>query len=216
MERLTLACGGSPIHSLQDMDPTQLGYAGKVSQVTLGDDKFTFVEDCPHAKSCTILLQGPNQHSLTQFKDALKDGMRALKNAVEDKAVVPGAGAFEVATSVYLKNEVIPKQTGKAKLGIEAFADALMIIPKTLAENSGLDVQSTMLKLREEREQSDLMVGLDVKTGDAILPEDQGIWDNVRVKRQSLYLSTILASQLLLVDEVMRAGKQMGRPQMEE
>ena len=88
MERLTLACGGSPIHSLEDMEEEQLGYAGKVSQVTLGEDKFTFVEDCKHAKSCTLLLQGPNQHSLNQAKDAVKDGLRALKNALEDKAVV--------------------------------------------------------------------------------------------------------------------------------
>jgi T-complex protein 1 subunit zeta len=211
MERLTLACGGSPIHSLQDMDESQLGFAGKVSQVTLGDDKFTFVEDCQHAKSCTLLLQGPNQHSLNQSKDAVKDGMRALKNALEDKAVVPGAGAFEIATYMHLRDVIIPKTSGKTKLGIQAFADALLIVPKTLAENSGLDVQTSMLELQEERSKSGLMVGLDVKTGEAISPQDQGIWDNVRVKRQSLYLSTVLASQLLLVDEVMRAGKQMGK-----
>ena len=103
------------------------------------------------------------------------------------------------------------------KLGIQAFSDALLIVPKTLAENSGLDVQTTLLELQEERTNSGLMVGLDVKTGKPILPEDQGIWDNVRVKRQSLYLSTVLASQLLLVDEVMRAGKQMGKqPAMDE
>lgn len=217
MERLTLACGGTPIHSLTDMEASQLGFAGKVSQVTLGEDKFTFVEDCLHAKSCTLLLQGPNTHSLSQSKDAVKDGLRALKNALEDKAVVPGAGAFEIATSLYLRNTVMPNQTGKAKLGIQAFADALLIIPKTLAENSGLDVQTTLLTLEDERIKSGLMIGLDIKTGDAVLPEDLGIWDNVRVKRQSLYLSTVLASQLLLVDEVMRAGKQMGKqPAMEE
>lgn len=212
MERLTLACGGSPIHSLQDLDASQLGWAGKVSQVTLGDDKFTFVEDCGQsAQSCTLLLQGPNQHSLNQTKDAVKDGLRALKNALEDQALVAGAGAFEVAVAAHLNNEIIPKCTGKAKLGMQTFADALLIIPKTLAENSGLDVPTTLLKLQEEHAASKMLVGLDVKTGEAILPGDEGIWDNVRVKRQSLYLSTVLASQLLLVDEVMRAGKQMGK-----
>ena len=211
MDRLTLACGGSPIHSLQDMEESQLGYAGKVSQVTLGEDKFTFVEDCANAKSCTLLLQGPNSHSISQTKDAVKDGLRALKNALEDKSVVPGAGAFEIATSLYLKNKVLPSTKGKSKLGIQAFADALLIIPKTLAENSGLDIQTTLLNLQEERESTEMLVGVDVKTGEPILPEDEGIWDNVRVKRQSLYLSTVLASQLLLVDEVMRAGKQMGK-----
>ena len=70
-----------------------------------------------------------------------------------------------------------------------------------------------MLKLQDEHASTNMLVGLDVKTGEAILPSDEGIWDNVRVKRQSLYLSTVLASQLLLVDEVMRAGKQMGAKQ---
>jgi len=217
MERLTLACGGSPIHSLQDIEESQLGYAGKVSQVTLGEDKFTFVEDCKKAKSCTMLLQGPNEHSLNQAKDAIKDGLRALKNGLEDNAVVSGAGAFEVATAMHLQKNILTTVKGKQKLGIQAFIDALLIIPKTLADNSGLDVQDTLLKLQDEHASSNMLVGLDVKTGEAILPSDEGIWDNVRVKRQSLYLSTVLASQLLLVDEVMRAGKQMGaQPPMDE
>jgi len=217
MERLTLACGGSPIHSLQDIEESQLGYAGKVSQVTLGEDKFTFVEDCKKAKSCTMLLQGPNEHSLNQAKDAIKDGLRALKNGLEDNAVVSGAGAFEVATAMHLQKNILTTVKGKQKLGIQAFIDALLIIPKTLADNSGFDVQDTLLKLQDEHASSNMLVGLDVKTGEAILPSDEGIWDNVRVKRQSLYLSTVLASQLLLVDEVMRAGKQMGKqPPMDE
>jgi T-complex protein 1 subunit zeta len=157
-------------------------------------------------------LQGPNEHSITQAKDAIKDGLRALKNALEDQAVVPGAGAFEIAAYQHLMQEILPATKGKTKLGIQAFADALLIIPKTLAENSGLDVQTTLLQLQEERADTKMMIGLDVSTGDAMLPQDEGIWDNVRVKRQSLYLSTVLASQLLLVDEVIRAGKQMGKP----
>jgi T-complex protein 1 subunit zeta len=85
MERLTLACGGSPIHSIEDMDANQLGFAGKVSEVTIGEDKFTFVEECRHPKSCTLLLRGPNKHTIDQIKDGLRDGLRAVKNAVEDK-----------------------------------------------------------------------------------------------------------------------------------
>lgn len=211
MERLTLACGGSPIHSVEDLDPAQLGYAGKVSEVTIGDDKFTFVEECRFPKSCTLLLQGPNAHSIDQIKDAVRDGLRATKNAVEDGAVVPGAGAFELAASMHLRDTVVKATKGRAKLGVEAFAEALLVIPKTLAENSGLDVQECILKLQDERQESGLAVGLDCTTGDPMIPADEGVWDNVRVKRQCLYLSTILACQLLLVDEVMRAGKQMGK-----
>jgi T-complex protein 1 subunit zeta len=74
-----------------------------------------------------------------------------------------------------------------------------------------LDVQTYMLNLQEERESTQMLVGLDVKTGEPMLPHEEGVWDNIRVKRQSLYLPTVLASQLLLFDEVMRAGKQMGK-----
>lgn len=211
MERLTLACGGSPIHSIEDMDASQLGFAGKVSEVTIGEDKFTFVEECKHPKSCTLLLQGPNKHTIEQIKDAVRDGMRALKNAVEDKAVVPGAGAFELAASIHLRDVVAKSTRGRAKIGVQAYADALLVIPKTLAANSGFDVQDSILKLTDERESSGLSVGLDCDSGEPMIPADQGIWDNVRVKRQCLYLSTVLANQLLLVDEVMKAGKQMGK-----
>jgi len=211
MERMTLACGGSPIHSLEDLDPSQLGFAGKVMEATIADEKFTFVEECKVPKSCTILLQGPNSHTIAQIKDAIRDGLRAVKNAIEDKAVVPGGGAFEIAAALHLRENTVKSTQGRAKLGVEAYAEALLIIPKILAENSGFDVQDSILLLTEERESSGLAVGLDCESGDAMIPADQGVWDNVRVKRQSLYLSTVLANQLLLVDEVMRAGKQMGR-----
>ncbi|CAN0381662.1 unnamed protein product, partial [Hapterophycus canaliculatus] len=71
----------------------------QVHEETLGDDKFTFVEDVRHPRSCTILIKGPNDHTIAQIKDAIRDGLRAVKNTIDDQAVVPGAGAFEVATS---------------------------------------------------------------------------------------------------------------------
>lgn len=210
MERLSLACGGSPIHSIEDIDKNQLGFAGKVSEITLGEDKFTFVEECKHPKSCTLLLQGPNEHIINQVKDAVRDGLRAVKNTIEDHAVIPGAGAFELAAAVYLREKVVKKTKGRAKLGVMSFAESLLIIPKILAENSGYDVQDSILQLSDEREASGLPVGLNCHTGKPMIPGDEGIWDNVRVKRQCLYLSTVLTNQLLLVDEVMRAGKLMG------
>lgn len=213
MERLTRACGGTPIHSVDDVSPDMLGWAGRVSEAILGEDKFTFVEDCRHPRSCTLLLRGPNAHTIEQIKDAVRDGLRAVKNALEDKAVVPGAGAFEIAAASHLRQVVAKATRGRAKLGVEAYAEALLIVPKTLAENSGFDVQDCILKLTDEREASngDLAVGIDVYSGEPMIPADEGIWDNVRVKRQCLHLATVLANQLLLVDEVMRAGKNMGK-----
>merc|ERR1712226_1760099 len=100
---------------------------------------------------------------------------------------------------------------GKPRLGVEIYANALLITPKTLLENSGLDVQDKLLKLIAEREsKQQIPVGVNVTTGDPLDASFEGIWDNYRVKKQTLTLTTVLAQQLLLVDEVIRAGKQMG------
>jgi T-complex protein 1 subunit zeta len=210
MERLTLACGGVPVNSVDDLEADVLGWAGKIREETLGEDKFTFVEDVKLGKSCTILIRGPNKHTMEQIKDATRDGLRAVKSAIEDKALVPGAGSFEVAAYRMLLRRKMAV-SGRAKLGIEAFANSMLIIPKTLAENSGFDVQDSIIKLEEEQERSDEAVGLDLNTGEVFLPASEGIWDSYTVKKQTLNLSTILATQLLLVDEVMKAGKSMGK-----
>mmetsp|Transcript_20942 Transcript_20942/g.30010 ORF Transcript_20942/g.30010 Transcript_20942/m.30010 type:complete len:543 (+) Transcript_20942:43-1671(+) len=210
MERLTLACGGSPVNSVEDLEVDMLGWAGKLREETLGEDRFTFVEDVRMGKSCTLLVRGPNKHSLEQIKDAARDGLRAVKMALEDRALVPGAGAFEIAAHRMLMRR---KQavSGRAKLGVEAFAQALLVVPKTLAENSGFDVQDSLIRVQEEQERSETAAGLDLSLGEPFLPAAEGVWDSVSVKRQALNLSTVLATQLLLVDEVMKAGKSMGK-----
>ena len=82
------------------------------------------------------MIKGPNNHTIAQIKDALRDGLRAVKNAIEENCVVPGAGAFEVACCRHLR-EFKKTVKGRAKLGVQAMSDALLIIPKTLASNSG-------------------------------------------------------------------------------
>ena len=157
MERLALACGGVALNHLDDIQESQLGYAGVVYEHVLGENKYTFVEECKVPQSVTILMKGPNKHTLTQIKDAVRDGLRAINNAIEDKALIPGencvnffwsffskgvtgAGAFEVTAHKQLmayKDSV----KGKSRLGIGAYAEALLIIPKVLATNSGFDAQ---------------------------------------------------------------------------
>jgi len=211
MERLTRACGGVPVNSVEDLTPEVLGKAGLVYTQTLGEQKYTFVEKVENPFSCTIFIRGPNKHTILQVKDACRDGIRAVYNAIGDKCLVPGGGAFEVYAYRHLmkfKDTV----AGKPKLGVQAFAEAVLIIPKTLAENSGLDPQDAVLALADAQNEG-LVVGLDLVTGDPMDPEAEGVWDNFRVKRQMLYSSSVIASQLLLVDEVMKAGKSQAAPQ---
>lgn len=89
--------------------------------------------------SCTILIKGPNDYSIAQTKEAIRDGLRAVKNTIEDKSIVPGAGAFEIATHKHLIDYSKQHVSGKVKLGVQCFADALLVVPRTLAENSGFD-----------------------------------------------------------------------------
>ncbi|XP_008055657.1 T-complex protein 1 subunit zeta-2 isoform X3 [Carlito syrichta] len=205
MERLALACGGIAVNSVEDLTVDCLGHAGLVYEYTLGEEKFTFIEDCVNPRSVTLLIKGPNKHTLIQIKDAIRDGLRAVKNSIEDGCVVPGAGAVEVAISealVMYKHNV----KGRARLGVQAFADALLIIPKVLAQNSGYDPQETLVKVQTEHLESKQLVGIDLDTGEPMVAADAGVWDNYCVKKQLLHSCTVIASNILLVDEIMRAG----------
>ena len=162
MERLQLVCGGTAQNSVDDLTPDVLGWAGLVYEHQLGEEKYTFIvimhplpskENCAHVlfkedvkepKSVTLLIKGPNAHTITQITDAVRDGLRSVYNMIVDKSVVPGAGAFQIACAAHLTSEAFRKQVkGKAKYGVSAFADALLIIPKTLAANSGHDIQDS-------------------------------------------------------------------------
>eukprot|EP00850_Spirogloea_muscicola_P023142 SM000332S12447 [mRNA] locus=s332:46304:51288:- [translate_table: standard] len=208
MERLVLACGGEAVNSVDDLTPAELGFAGLVYEHIVGEEKYTFVENVKNPHSCTILVKGPNDHTIAQIKDAIRDGLRAVKNTLEDGCIVLGAGAFEVAAWQHLMTNVKKTVQGRAQLGIEAFADALLVVPKTLAENSGLDTLDTLIALKSEHEKGNL-VGLNVVTGEPMDPQLEGVFDNYSAKRQMLNSAPIIASQLLLVDEVMRAGRNM-------
>ncbi|XP_071369395.1 T-complex protein 1 subunit zeta-like, partial [Centroberyx affinis] len=205
MERLTLACGGIAMNSVDDLTPECLGHAGLVYEHTLGEEKYTFIEKCGNPRSVTLLVKGPNKHTLTQIKDAVRDGLRAVKNAIEDGSVVSGAGAFEVAVADALVKHK-PKVKGRAQLGVQAFADALLVIPKVLAQNSGYDPQETLVKLQTEYKESAQLVGVDLSTGEPMVAAEAGVWDNYSVKKQLLHSCTVIASNILLVDEIMRAG----------
>ena len=152
---------------------------------TLGEEKFTFVDKVTNPFSCTMLIKGPNTHTLEQINDAVRDGLRAVKNTIEDGSVVPGAGAFEIACYAHLmrfKDSV----KGKAKMGVEAFAHGMLVVPKVLAVNGGYDQQDVVVRLLDELAEGRI-VGIDLANGEPLDPVAEGIWDNYRVKRQLLH-----------------------------
>jgi T-complex protein 1 subunit zeta len=145
---LQYACGGTAQNSVEDLSPDILGYAGLVYEHTLGEEKYTFIEDVKEPKSVTLLVKGPNPHTIQQITDAIRDGLRSVKNAIEDESLIPGAGAFEVACAEHLTSSGTAEAKGRQKLGVKAFAEAMLVIPKTLAANGGFDVQDAIVGLQ--------------------------------------------------------------------
>ncbi|CDM34053.1 hypothetical protein DTO013E5_1780 [Penicillium roqueforti] len=210
MERLQLVCGGTAQNSVEDLSPDILGWAGLVYEHQLGEEKFTFVEEVKDPKSVTILIKGPNGHTINQVKDAVRDGLRSVYNTIVDGCVIPGAGAFQVACAVHLQSQAFTKTVkGKAKWGVGAFADALLIIPKTLAANSGHDIQDSLAALHDEATDGNV-VGLNLVTGEPMDPVQEGVFDSFRVLRNCIASSTGIASNLLLCDELLKA-RQMSK-----
>ncbi|PWN20478.1 putative CCT6-component of chaperonin-containing T-complex [Microstroma glucosiphilum] len=206
MERLQLCCGGTAMNSVEGLTPEVLGYAGLVYEHTLGEEKFTFVEEVKDPRSVTLLIKGPNSHTIQQIQDAVRDGLRSVKNAIEDASLVPGGGAYEIAAATYLNDVVKKAAKGRAKLGVQAFAEALLVIPKTLARNGGFDVQDVIVKLQDESAEG-MVVGLDMESGEPMDVVGAGVWDNYRVKRHMIHSCSVIATNLLSVDEILRAGR---------
>lgn len=102
MERIVLACGGTAVNSVEELTEADLGYADLVEEHVLGEEKYTFISGVKNPRSCTILIKGPNDHTISMIKEAVRDGLRAVKNVYDDKAVVPGAGSFEIACYMHL------------------------------------------------------------------------------------------------------------------
>ncbi|KAG7927581.1 hypothetical protein KL925_001939 [Ogataea polymorpha] len=204
MERLQLVCGGEAQNSVDDLTPAVLGFSGLVYEQTIGEEKFTFVTENADPKSCTILIKGAHNHVVQQTKDAIRDGLRAVANVIKDQMLVPGAGAFYMSASKHILETKANK--GKLKPGIKAFSDALLVIPKTLAKNSGLDALEAISACQDEIEEGQT-VGIDLNTGEPMDPTIEGIWDSFRVIRNAISSATGIASNLLLCDELLKAGR---------
>merc|ERR1711959_835511 len=148
MERLALAAGCSCVQACDDLNADCLGEAGLVYEYVLGEEKFTFMEQMKDPNSCTVLIRGPNSFTISLINESLRDGLRAVKNTIDMNNIVPGAGAFEIAACEHLRQN-LDKANGRAKLGIEIFAESLLVVPKALAENSGHDAQDVIIKMKE-------------------------------------------------------------------
>lgn len=206
MERLQLVTGGEAQNSVDDLSPASLGFSGLVYENSIGEDKFTYVTENKDPKSATILIKGSNNHVLQQTKDAIRDGLRSVANVLKDQAVLPGAGAYWLSANHHLLNSGSKIMKGRNKSGIRAFAEALLVIPKTLSTNAGLDSLETISNCQDEIAEGHI-VGVDLRSGEPMDPTVEGIWDSYRVFRNAISAATGISSNLLLCDELLKAGR---------
>lgn len=206
MERLQLIVGGEAQNSVDDLSPEILGYSGLVYENSIGEDKYTYITENKHPKSVSILIKGSNNHVLQQTKDAIRDGLRAVANVLKDQSIVPGGGAYFMSCNHDLLKPSNSFLKGRNKSGIRAFAEALLVVPKTLSKNAGLDSLETLSTCQDEITEN-RVVGIDLKLGDPMDPTVEGIWDSYRVLRNAISAATGIASNLLLCDELLKAGR---------
>ncbi|MDI9616198.1 MAG: thermosome subunit alpha [Methanothrix sp.] len=208
MEKLARATGARIVTSLHELTPNDLGKAGLVEERKIAGDDMTFVEECENPKSVSIILRGGTEHVVDELYRAMEDALRVVGVVVEDGMLVPGGGAPEVELALRLR-EYAATVGGREQLAIEAFAEAMEIIPKTLAENAGLDQIDTLVALRSKHEKGMKAAGLDMDTGEAVDMLERGVVEPLRVKTQAISSAAEAAVMILRIDDVI-ASKSTG------
>jgi thermosome len=201
MEKLARATGGRVVTSIHEISKDDLGKAGLVEERKVSDEKMTFVEDCDNPKSVSIILRGGTEHVVDELDRAMEDALRVVGVAVQDKLLVAGGGAPEVELALRLR-AYASTVGGREQLAIESFADAMEVIPKTLAENAGLDQIDTLVALRSAHEKGMKTAGLDMDTGKPVDMLKLGVVEPLRVKTQAISSATEAAVMILRIDDV--------------
>ncbi len=207
MEKLGRATGGRLITNLDDLKPSDLGKADLVEERKIGDDKMVFIEGCKDPRSVSVLIRAGLERLVDEAERALKDALSVLIDVVQKPKVVIGGGAIEAELSKRLR-DYASKVGGREQLAIEAFADTLETIPKTLAENAGLDPIDIMVALRSAHDKkTGVAEGVDVFKGGVKDMRKQGVVEPVRVKEQGIRSAAEAASMILRIDDVIAAAK---------
>lgn len=207
MEKLSRATGGIIVTNFDDLKSTDLGTAGLVEERKVGDDKMIFVEECKKPKSVAILIRAGLERMVDEAERAMNDALSVVSDVIEDNKIVPGGGAIEAEIAKEVRS-FAKKVGGREQLAIEAFADALEIIPKTLAENAGLDPIDILVALRSahEKQRGNLM-GVNVFSGKIVNMQNNGVIEPLAVKEQAIKSATEAASMILRIDDVIAATK---------
>ncbi|WP_297548744.1 thermosome subunit beta [Thermococcus sp.] len=204
MEKLAKATGAKIVTNVKDLTSEDLGEAELVEQRKVAGENMIFVEGCKNPKAVTILIRGGTEHVVDEVERALEDAIKVVKDVMEDGAILPAGGAPEIELSIRL-DEYAKEVGGKEALAIEAFAEALKVIPRTLAENAGLDPVDIMVKVISEHKNKGLGIGIDVFEGKPADMLEKGIIAPLRVPKQAIKSASEAAIMILRIDDVIAA-----------
>ena len=213
MEALSKATGGRVVTNIDDLTFEDLGSAAKVEERKIGESDMTFITGCPEAKSVSVLLRGGTEHVVDEIRRAFDDAVGVVSVAWEDGAVLTGGGSVLAALSRDLR-AYAESIGGREQMAIEAFASALEIIPRTLAENAGLDPVTTIIELRKSHADGNANSGINVEEGGVMDMFEANVLEPLRVVEQAIQSATETAIMILRIDDVISSKGISGEDMM--
>ena len=213
IDALSKATGGKIISNIDSMSKKDLGFAGLVEVRKIGDDDMTFVTGCKNPKAVSILVRAGSEHVADEIERNLDDAIGVVSLVYKDGKIVTGGGAAEIELALKLR-KFAPRVGGREQMAIEAFANAIEVVPSTLAENAGLDVIDTLMGLRKSHTKKgrNQHAGLDAFTGKVVNMQSRNVVEPLRVKTQAVSSATDVATMILRIDDVI-ASKQPEGPE---
>jgi thermosome len=199
------ATGAHRLGTVEGLDESDLGRADVVRVERFGDDELAFVEGGAAAKAVTLFVRGGTEHVVDELERAITDAVDVVVASIDAGGVVPGAGHTEVAIADHLRATAASIE-GRQQLAVEAFADAVEMLPRTLAENVGMDAIDALVDLRA-RYEAEGRAGIVAteRAGEIADPVDRGVFDPAAVKREAIQSATEAATMILRIDDVIAA-----------
>jgi chaperonin GroEL (HSP60 family) len=205
MEALAKATGASIVTNINELSGKDLGFAGLVEERKIAGDEMIFVEKCKEPKAVTILIRGGTEHVINEVERAMEDAIKGIAAALELGKVLPGGGAPEIEVARGLK-KYAESFKGREQLAINAFAEAIEIVPRSLADNAGLDPIDKLANLRAQHEENKRNAGLDVFTGKVEDMLKLGVIEPLKIKLQAIKSASEAAEMILRIDDMISAG----------
>jgi len=214
MKKIAKATGAKIVNNLKDLSVGDLGNAGTVEEKKVGDEEFTYIMDCKNPKAVTLLIRGGTEHVTNEIERAMTDAVGDVASALKTGLVVGGAGAPEIELSMALRRYA-NSLSGREQLAVEAFANAMEVIPKTLVENAGLDPIDTMTDLRSAHSKKQKWAGIDVFSGKVMDAWKRGVIEPLKIKTQAVSSAAEVAVMVLRIDDVIASsGSKDKAPEM--